>query len=568
MTPKAKNLISLGRQAAAKTFTRFNNLVSNHAKAGKLANHVSTDAQLRSWTRSDVHPTPSRSNARPTSSLPQLSLPNPKSTRLTLPLLPALIVAALALALLPASAALAEEGLPDGRVAEMVTPASNQDADVYVPYAIEEFVSQGVQTFFPFQVASGGGAVTYVADATTGGQAETGKGLGDQYLARRGAAGGWVQGVIQPAGQRRTQFQGFSSDLAAGVLVSGNGAEPLVAPLTGSAPGSGYPVLYARNDFGEASVEEALYRPLFTNAVEFNRSAEGFGVSQEVEDEKRRGQTPVFAGATSNFEELFFEANDDLTSPGDPFRPGLDARVKSELAAGENNNFLYRSVGGVSSLVSVLPDGEVAGNATFGGPPSAAPEHNPPDFSGAVSPDGDFVYWTDEPSERIYVRVNGEETVPVSPGAARYWTSAADGRLVFYVEGEQLFRYDAVSGTREALTGAGSGMQGVIGVSDDGSYVYFVADGALASGVTQQTCEIESEAEKNGLVPEVPIKGAICISPTTARRRSSPRSQESTAAKQSRWRAPSLVLVLMVNLVIGRRVWVIVRRPWHPMVGV
>ena len=351
---------------------------------------------------------------------------------------PIALLALLALALLPTQVALAEEGLPDGRVEEMVTPASNQDADVYVPRASEEHASQGVQTAFPFQVALDGSAVTYVADATTGGEAETGKGLGDQYLARRGAAGGWVQSVIQPTGHRRTSFQGFSSDLAAGVLVSGTTADPQALPLTSSAPGSSYPVLYVRNDFGEASVEEVLYQPLFTSSVAFNRGARAgeFGVSQEVEDETRRGQFPVFAGATSNFEEQFFEANDDLTSPGDPLRPGLDKRVKSEITAEENNNFLYRSVGGVSSLVSVLPDGEVAHDATFGAVPSGNPEYNPPDFSGAVSPGGDYVYWTDEGSGVVYVSVGGV-SVQVSAGAARYWTSADDGRLAFYVEGER-----------------------------------------------------------------------------------------------------------------------------------
>ena len=157
-----------------------------------------------------------------------------------------------------------------------------------------------------------------------------------------------MQSVIQPAARRRTQFQGFSGNLATGVLVSGNKAERLVSPLTGSAPGSGYPVVYARNDFGEAGVEEALYRSLFMNSV-FNRSAGEFGVSGEVEDEKKDGQTPVFAGGTASFEELFFEANDDVTAPNDPFATGLDTRVKSEIAVGENNNFLYRSVDGVSS---------------------------------------------------------------------------------------------------------------------------------------------------------------------------------------------------------------------------
>ena len=69
-------------------------------------------------------------------------------------------LAVLALALLPTQAALANTALPDNRVYEMVTPPNNQDADVYVPFAEEAFVSQGVQSFFPFQVALDGSAVT------------------------------------------------------------------------------------------------------------------------------------------------------------------------------------------------------------------------------------------------------------------------------------------------------------------------------------------------------------------------------------------------------------------------
>src|ERR1700677_1694977 len=50
MTTKATKLVSLGRAAAAITFTRNNNRGSNHATAGKLVNRVSNNALLRSWT--------------------------------------------------------------------------------------------------------------------------------------------------------------------------------------------------------------------------------------------------------------------------------------------------------------------------------------------------------------------------------------------------------------------------------------------------------------------------------------------------------------------------------------
>ena len=77
-----------------------------------------------------------------------------------------------------------------------------------------------------------------------------------------------------------------------------------MAPLTASAPGGGYTVLYARNDFGgEAGLEEALYQPLFASPIAFNRTAEEFGVSRNVEDERKMVQVPVFAGGTDGFEE-------------------------------------------------------------------------------------------------------------------------------------------------------------------------------------------------------------------------------------------------------------------------
>ena len=409
-----------------------------------------------------------------------------------------LALAVAALALLPTQAAFAEEPLPDGRVFEKVTPTSNQDADVDVPFALPsgETLSQGIETFFPFQVAGDGSAVTYVGDASTGGEGETGKGQGDQYLARRAPGGGWVQSVIQPDGHRKTHFQGFSDDLGIGVLTSGNGGEPRVGPLTVEAPSGGYAVLYARDDFGQNGLEEALFQPLFTRPVAFNRTAVNFGSTRYVQDGGKRGEVPVFAGGTSGMEDLFFEANDDLTSSSDPLRPGLDARIQAEIGAGEESEFLFESAGGVASVVDVLPGGEVAPNATFGGLPASNPEVNPPDFDGAVD-GGRWVYWTDEASGVVFVR-SGGVSVAVSSGPAEYWSSADGGRYAFYVEGEQLFRYDALSESREPLTAGGVGVKGVLGASADGESVYVVASGVLAgSGVSG---EGTAPVEEPGLV--------------------------------------------------------------------
>ena len=108
----------------------------------------------------------------------------------------------------------------------------------------------------------------------------------------------------------------------------------------------------------------------------------------------------------------------------------------------------------------MLPGGEVAVNATFGGPPAGNPERILLILMGLYLGLGSWVYWTDETTGRIYVRVNGATTVPVSEGHAQYWTSADEGRYAFYVEGEQLYRYDAVSESREASDRAGWGCAG------------------------------------------------------------------------------------------------------------
>jgi hypothetical protein len=83
--------------------------------------------------------------------------------------------------------------LPDGRVYEMVTPPDNQDAEVYAPFTeLAAQTSLGVlATTLPFRAAADGSALAYVGSPTPGGNGNTGNNAGNEYLARRGAAGGW-----------------------------------------------------------------------------------------------------------------------------------------------------------------------------------------------------------------------------------------------------------------------------------------------------------------------------------------------------------------------------------------
>ena len=284
------------------------------------------------------------------------------------------------------------QGLPDDRAFEMVTPPDNEDANVYVPLAESESNSEGIATKKLFQVATSGSAVAYEGDATLGGgNGEGGRGRGNQFLARRLADGGWVTNSIQPAGVFSTYYQGFSSDLSVGVLGSGTPAEPEHLPLSEEALGGGYNVLYA------SETNKNAYSPLFTKAVVPNRPAtiHGFGNSDSVyQSGTNEGYQPVFAGGSESFNDLSFEVNDALLSGDGVLESELEDNVKSEIAKGENQDYLYDSAGGHLSLVDVSPEGKVVPGATFGGPPLSEPKYNPPAFGGAISADGDRVYWS------------------------------------------------------------------------------------------------------------------------------------------------------------------------------
>lgn len=130
-----------------------------------------------------------------------------------------------------------------------------------------------------------------------------------------------------------------------------------------------------------------------------------------------------------------------------------------------------------------------------------------------ISEDGSRVFFSDAGTGQIYVRENDALTVRVSasrrsepenPAETKpaYWRAATpNGRYVFFTSEEKLtndataaagrpdlYRFDVASEELEDLTTgapAGADVLGTLGVSDDGSYVYFVAPAKLAEGATE-----------------------------------------------------------------------------------
>jgi hypothetical protein len=384
-------------------------------------------------------------------------------------------------------------GLPDGRAYEMVTPPENQNANVYVPFVggIAGVASSehGSQTPLPFQASDNGDAVAYVGDPTSGGNGSSGHGKGNQYLATR-TAEGWRQVDMQPTGRLKPVYQAFSPDLSVGIL----DAREESSPLSPEAPGEGYDVLYTRPS------DEAGYHAFFTSRPP-NRSPEKFHSVGTVDNATASNRGIAYAGASADMRHLLFEANDALTS------------TPTAIDGGVEKNNLYDSIEGRLVLVNVLPDGTAKAGATFGAPslsytdsagPSEALLANPPDFSNVISQDGSRIFWTslnakDEPVA-LYVRKNdaqpqspiseGNCEVPtdactdlIAEGGARFWTATPDGRYAFYTQGKSLYRYDVESDESTALTSdpTKEGVQGVIGVNNSGSDIYFVATDVLAT---------------------------------------------------------------------------------------
>ena len=205
-----------------------------------------------------------------------------------------------------------------------------------------------------------------------------------------------------------------------------------------------------------------------------------------------------FAGASTGLSHVVLYANDALTEATE-FAPA------AELPPEEFSYNLYEWVGGQLRLVNVLPGNSATDpDAELGWSSSAGVGGG----SNAVSADGSRIFWTDVSNGDLYVRVNGTETVKIAEGA-HFLTASAEGSQVFFSDESRLTAdstaaagepdlYDCelveAHGTLECAlsdltvdshAGEHANVIGLLGSSEDGSYLYFVANGILASGASQ-----------------------------------------------------------------------------------
>jgi hypothetical protein len=384
-----------------------------------------------------------------------------------------------------ASTGVLTSSLPDERAYELVSTAG-EAAEAYAPEQ-KNASEEDLTTRRLFQASGNGQAIAYVGAASSvTGNGDSGEGVGNEWLATRSEEG-WKDADITPAATARgTFFEAFSSDLKSWILRWAAPESGSLPPLAPGAPPECRFVLYSQPGGG-------TYQPMFTT-TKVPGSALSCG-------------RPHFAGASGDDSHILFQTEAPLTEEAEQAEEAQKQHSSFEERCVFSCN-LYDSTGGRLQLVNVLPGPEhrTVPNSTFGGPSDS---ENPPDLSGVISADGSRVFWTDtQPGvdfDHLYLRERGTITVPVSLGAAKFWTASPDGRYAFYTEGEKLYRFNADTNTRELLAGEGlaheiAGVQGVLGVNqtgEDGAYVYFVATGVLTA--TKNANEEEAAQGRDNL---------------------------------------------------------------------
>jgi hypothetical protein len=383
------------------------------------------------------------------------------------PLLLACTLASFAL-LVVSQAPAAALVLPDGRAWEMVSPPEKNNSLITGIDGNPGPTLGGV-----LQAATNGEALIYASNGAF--EEPAASPLSAQYLATRSASAWSTVNITPTIGSESYNITGaggpykaFSSDLSSGLLLNGGKPTPIESPPPPNTNGpEGYQNYYVHEL--DAGIDGGFQAVLTSTPSE---PASAFGLE--------------FQGATSDLAHIVFSTDEALTP--------------NAVANGFRN--LYEWSDGQLQLVNILPEREQGTpNAVLG------ENHNGDPGGGlhAISDDGSVVFFTDE--QNLYARVSNTSAVQVDmsreegleSGGGLFQTASSDGSRVFFTDDRRLtsdstterggssdlYEYDLKSGQLSDLTVAdplGAGVQRVLGASEDGSYVYFVANGVLAEG--------------------------------------------------------------------------------------
>ncbi len=413
--------------------------------------------------------------------------------------------------------------LPDCRAYELVTPPNSGSAE-------------------PDTELSGGGAAGGAILTPDGGiegnfAARSGERLayqtievlpgadssGSNYLATRGPDG-WSSEDLIP-------LQSYDGDRCASPLPSGDVVRAYSSELTDSVlrvgAGESRGNSHLTGGCGAQGLEVVAGEPLGAENLLLRDNATG---AYRLLNAPPAGVTPTdahFWGGSADLSHVVFSEN---------------ARLTANAPAGAED--LYEWDEGVVRLVTMLPnDTPVVGSL----PPDPGAVSS---RASVISAEGARIFFT--AGGKLYVRINGEETAQLDEprggsgpgGGGSFQAANGNGTQAFFTDeasagltsdtvagsGTNLYRYS--NGKLTDLTPAlHAEVIGVSGISEDGSYVYFAADGVLSGSQANERGETAQAGRPNiylshsgtttfivtlGSIEDQALHGAVRVSPNGA----------------------------------------------------
>lgn len=416
----------------------------------------------------------------------------------------------------------AEQGvaLPDCRAYELVTPANKASGE---PLGFPgEFVGKGsaleresapvvpdeLEPVAGARAGLGGGRMAWLSEPVPGDPSP-----GRNHLAVRGASGWTSEGLVPPMSIFNDLVcpvvlgvSAWSQDLSRSILDL-----PAGPPAADAADHTGF---FAELECGHDDPrlvpgEPRHLRNLFVHDNGTASYALVNATPESVEWPEPEEFHQLYWPAS------FLAASDDLSHVVFEEELALTPDAPIGYRGGDE---LYEWTEGQVRLVTILPDGTPVHGSLAGATRNHFSESeveeeiksNIAQFRHAISSDGSRIFF--EAAGALYTREDGAETVqvdrshgPGENGGGHFMGASADGARVFFTDESRLtsdstaapgapdlYEYDAESRGLVDLTvdaAEPADVLGLSGISDDGSYVYFVARGAL-------TEEANAEGEK------------------------------------------------------------------------
>ena len=380
--------------------------------------------------------------------------------------------------------------LPDCRAYEMVSPVDKNNGDI----------GTGVASFSLGSID--GSKATYSSKISFGDV--QGAALLSQYLSTRGPDGWSTEAITPPRGSfpyypvgapvNVPQFRAFSDDLCQSWVIQDNE----IAYAEGAPQGT--PNLYRRVGCGAPC---PFAGQLTTDCLQLLTPVAPPGFSQAVETAESK-YLPTVQGSSADGSRTLIRADAVLTE---------DA-CKTNVEESKGLYQLYLAHEGALRLVSVEPNGKAS---CFNSSAGTWQDNHDGGSGGnniqhAISADGSRIFWSKSTDQKpaqsgggvgdligtLFVRVNPEG--PQSPGGkcstatpgeactiqisknSRFWGADVAGTTAIYSVAPpenapvELFEYD-VDAEKASLIA--KGVQGVAGISDDATRVYFASSEAL-----------------------------------------------------------------------------------------